>query len=109
MVSRQTNESKQCHLVTNEQISLNLKIENTNSQNGACEKPRGIMVDNKPNFDEHLDRIIKKTNHKVNPFIRTFTFMDLPKIRILTNSFFTSQFSYCTSFGSVMKEPLIAK
>ena len=101
--------SDKCHLVTNEQISMNLKIGNTNSQNGACEKPRGIMVDNKTNFDEHLDRITKKRNHKVNPFIRTFIFMDLPKIRILTSSFFTSQFSYCTSFGSVMKEPLITK
>ena len=71
--------SDKCHLITNQQISMNLKIGNINNEKSTCEKPRGIMVDNKLNFDEHLDRIITKANHKVSALFRTFTFMDLPK------------------------------
>ena len=76
--------------------SKNLKIEDIiNIENSTCEKLLGIKVDNKLNFNEHLDGIIKKASRKVSALSRIFPFMDLTKRRFLMNSFFASQFSYC--------------
>ena len=85
MVSRQPNESKQqCHLITNKQSCINLKIGNIKIENRAYKKLLRVKVDNKLNFNEHLDRISK-----------IFPFINLSKRSYLMNSFFTSQFSSC--------------
>ena len=61
---------------------MNLKIGNINIENSACEKLLGVKVDNKLNFNEHLDRIIKKASRKVSTLSRIFPFMDLTKSRL---------------------------
>ena len=61
---------------------MNLKIGNINIENSACEKLLGVKVDNKLNFNEHLDRIIKKASRKVSTLSRIFPFMDLTKRRL---------------------------
>ena len=87
--------SDKCHLITSKQNCMNLKLGNMNIENSNCEKLLGVKVDNKVNFNEHLDRIIKKVSRKVSALTRIFPFMDLTKRRFLMNSFFNSQFSYC--------------
>ena len=74
---------------------MNLKIANINIENSTCEKLLGVKVDYKLNFSEHLDGIIKKASRKVSALSRIFPFMNLTKRRLLMNSFFSSQFSYC--------------
>ena len=83
--------SNKCHLITCKQNCMNLKIGNINTS----EKLLGVKVDNKPNFNEHLDGIIKKASRKVSALSRIFHFIDLTKRRFLINSIFTSRFSYC--------------
>ena len=83
------------HLITSKQSCMNLKIGNINIENSTCEKLLGVEVDNNLNFIEHLDGIIKKAGRKVGDLSRIFLFMDLTKRRLLMNSFFSSQFSYC--------------
>ena len=83
------------HLITSKQSCMNLKIGNINIENSTCEKLLGVEVDNNLNFIEHLDGIIKKAGRKVSDLSRIFLFMDLTKRRLLMNSFFSSQFSYC--------------
>ena len=61
---------------------MNLKIGNINIENSACEKLLGVKVDNKLNFNEHLDRIIKKASRKVSTLSRIFPFIDLTKRRL---------------------------
>ena len=61
---------------------MNLKIGNINTENSACEKLLGVKVDNKLNFNEHLDRIIKKASRKISTLSRIFPFMDLTKRRL---------------------------
>ena len=61
---------------------MNLKIGNINTENSACEKLLGVKVDNKLNFNEHLDGIIKKASRKVSTLSRIFPFMDLTKRRL---------------------------
>ena len=55
-----------------------------------------VKADNKFNFNKHLDGITKKASPKVSALSRIFPFMDLTKKCFLMNSFFTSQFSYCS-------------
>ena len=97
MVSRQPNESTntdKCHLIISKQSCMNLKIGDVNIENSTCEKILEIKVDNKLNFNDHLDGIIKKASRKVRALSRIFHFMDLTKKRFLMNSFFSLQFSY---------------
>ena len=66
---------------------MNLKTGNINIENSMCEKLLGVKADNKLNFNEHLDGIIKKAgSRKVSALSRIFTFMDLMK-RQLANEF----------------------
>ena len=83
--------SDKWHLITSKQSCMNLKIGNINIENSTCEK---VEVHYKLNFNEHLDGIIKKTNHKVSALSRIFPFSELTKRRLLMNLFFSSQFSY---------------
>ena len=78
---------------------MNLKIRNINIENSACEKLLGIyqitkILDNKLNFNGHLDGIIKNVSRKVSVLSRIFPCMDLTKRRFLMNSFFASKISY---------------
>ena len=84
-----------CHFITSKQIPATISIDNTNIKNSECEKILGIKVDSNLNFNEHLRGIIKIASRKVNALSRIIPFMNIPKRRILMNSFFTSQFSYC--------------
>ena len=84
-----------CHLITSKKSCTNLKIRNMNIENVVWEKLLGVKVDNKLNFNEHLDRIIKETSRKVSALSRIFPFINLTNRRLLMNSFFSSQFSYC--------------
>ena len=87
--------SDKCHLITSKQSCMNLKTGNINIVNSACEKLLGVNIDNKLNFIEHLDRIIKKASRKTSPLPKIFSFMDLTKRSFLMDSFFTSQLIYC--------------
>ena len=71
--------SDKCHLITSEQSCMNLNIGNINIENSTSEKLLGVKVDNKLNFNEHLDGITKKASRKVSALSRIFPFMDLTK------------------------------
>ena len=91
------NSNNKYHLMTSEQSCTNLKIGNINIENSTSEKLLKVNVNNKLNFNEHLDeiiKIIKKATRKVTALSRIFPFMDLKKRHFSTKSFFTSQFSY---------------
>ena len=54
------------------------------------------------NFNNHLQKVLKKANQKVHvlaritPYIARITpYMSIPKRKLLMNSFFISQFNYC--------------
>ena len=82
--------SDKCHLITSKLSCMNLKIGDINIENSTCQKLLGIKVDNKLNFNEHLDGIIKKASRKVSASSRIFPFVELMKRRFLMNSIFAS-------------------
>ena len=48
--------------------------------------------------EEDLSNILTNENRKISVLTRVALYMSLPKKKILMNSFFTSQFSYCPLF-----------
>ena len=54
-----------------------------------------MTINNKLNFNNHLQKILKKASQKVHVFARITPYMTIPKRKLLTNSFFISQFNYC--------------
>ena len=78
--------SDKFHLITSNQSCMNLKIGNINIENSTCEKLLGVNVENKLNFNEHLDGIIEKPSRKVSALSRIFPLMDLTK-RCFFNEF----------------------
>ena len=47
--------SDKCYLITSKQSYVDLKIRNINIENSTCENLLGVKVENKLNFNEHLD------------------------------------------------------
>ena len=84
-----------CHLLVNKKDEVVISSGETKIENSDYEKLLGIKVDTKLNFNEHLNDIISKASRKVNALSRAVPYMSLSKKKILMNSFFTSQFSYC--------------
>ena len=73
-----------------------MKLENIEIENSNCERLLGVKIDSKLNFKEHLDEIIKKASRKIIALSCITPYMDIAKRRLLMNSFFTSQFNYCS-------------
>ena len=84
-----------CHLLVNKNDEVVINLGETEIKNSEYEKLLGIKVDTKLNFNEHLNDIISKASRKVNALSRVVPYMSLSKKKILMNSFFNSQFSYC--------------
>ena len=55
----------------------------------------GVTIDNKLNFDEHVDKICKKANNKLHALSRIAKYLDATKLRLVMKTFFDSQFNYC--------------
>ena len=84
-----------CHFLMSSDEDINLMIEDQAISNSKCQKLLGIKIDNKLSFNEHLDEICKKAGQKLNALARLTPFMNIRKRRVLLNTFFISQFSYC--------------
>ena len=88
------NEEK-CHLLLSKNSSVSIKIKDTKVKNSACEKLLGIQIDNKLNFESHLNGLCKKASSKIHALARISPYLNQCKKKILMNSFFTAQFGYC--------------
>ena len=73
---------------------MHVKIGTAQMENSKCQK-LGINIDSKLTFEDHINRICKKTSVKSNALSRISYYMDPLKRRLLVNAFFTPQFNYC--------------
>ena len=58
------------------------------------EKPLGVTIDKKLNYNEHLSIICKKSDSKVTALARIVNIIPLKRKRVLMKAFIESQFSY---------------
>ena len=57
-------------------------------KNSECERLLGVKFDSKHTFDQLIFDLCEKAGRKVNALVRNTRYMNLPKQRLLMNSFF---------------------
>ena len=55
----------------------------------------GVTIDNRLSFYNHLKNLCKKIANKLNPLPRIATYLNHNQKRLISNSFFKGQLSYC--------------
>ena len=80
-----------CHLLVSGKMTVTINA------NGFKNKKHWVrkITPNKLKFQNYLDGVIKKASNKINVLSRVTPFMNLSNKKMLMNSFFKSQFSYC--------------
>ena len=85
-----------CHLLMSTLAPISIKVKDYIIKNSDNEKLLGVTVDANLNFNCHLENILKKASKNVHVLARSTPYMSIPKTKLLMNSFFTSQFNYCS-------------
>ena len=84
-----------CHLLRSSKTSVNIHISSTEILNEERVKLLGVNLENRLNFDFHVNAFLKKASKKYHALVSVCNYMNKKKRRILINAFVTSQFSYC--------------
>ena len=87
---------EKCHLLMSTLTPISIKVKYYIIKNSDNEKLLGVIVGAIYNFNCHLKNILKKASKKVHVLARIPPHMNIPKRKLLMNSFFTSQFNYCS-------------
>ena len=84
-----------CHLIAanKENVSLDLECHNIVSSNTV--KLLGVYIDKQLNFNEHVSKLCKKGNQKLQALARISRYLSKDKLKILMKTFIESQFNYC--------------
>ena len=64
-------------------------------KNCASEKLLGVIIDNKLDFKEHLTKVCKNANLKLNALYRISAYMSPDQHLLIINSYIKSLFNYC--------------
>ena len=78
--------------------SEKIQINNEDIQIVTSVKLLGITIDNRLNFDEHINSICKSAANQLNALVRLKTFLGSNERKVLVNSFTLSNFNYCPLF-----------
>ena len=84
-----------CHLIIVNNQDKSIKIGKDVITSETRVKLLGVTIDNKLNFNEHVDNICKKANNKLHALARIAKYLSPEKLRILMKTFVESQFNYC--------------
>ena len=84
-----------CHLIIVNNQDKSIKIGKDVITSETRVKLLGVTIDNKLNFNEHVDNICKKASNKLHALARIAKYLSPEKLRILMKTFIESQFNYC--------------
>ena len=84
-----------CHLIMSTNSNPEIQVGDSLIKASDCEKLLGLKIDYKLNFDNHVNGLCKKANNKLRALARATPYMNIEKKKLLMNSFFNAQFSYC--------------
>ena len=87
--------ANKCHLLLSCNNDLEANIGDAIIKSSDSEKLLGVTIDNKLNFEKHVNNLCTKASQKLNALARVSSYMDLPKRRIIMKAFINSQFGYC--------------
>ena len=83
-----------CHLLLSEDESSEIHIEDSIIESNTYEKLRGIKIDSKLRFDDHIQDLCNKANRKLRALTRATPYMNLQKRKVLMYAFFNAKFNY---------------
>ena len=84
-----------CHLIMSTNNTPELKVGDSLIKTTTCEKLLGVKIDYKLAFDNHVANLCKKANNKLRALARATPYMTIEKRKLLMNSFFNAQVTYC--------------
>ena len=81
-----------CHLLLSSHEYANIQIANVTIKSSTSKKPLGVtidnkIIDNKLEFDKHVENICQKASRELNALVRLVKYMDLPKNAFLRMPF----------------------
>ena len=84
-----------CHLIiANQDDTFTVKLGNEVISNEKSVDLLGIKFDRNLKFDDHVNKLYKKGNQKLHALARIARYLDSEKLKMLMNTFITSQFNY---------------
>ena len=85
----------ECHFLVSTSQEESLNVNNFKIKNSDCEKLLGVNFDSKLRFDQHITDLCGRASRKIHALPTVTPFMNLPKRRLLMNSYFKTHFNYC--------------
>ena len=76
-----------CHLLLSSHEYANIQIANETIKSSTSKKLLGENIDNKLEFDKHVENICQKASRELNALVRLVKYMDLPKNAFLRMPF----------------------
>ena len=77
-------------------VKVSMDIDKCKITSTDTVKLLGITLDNKLNFNSHIEGICKKANQKISALFRIRKYFNREKAKLLSNSFVLSHFRYCS-------------
>ena len=75
--------------------SMQLQVNDNDISFVSSKHALGICIDDKLNFNDHVDRICAKAACQVSALQRLTSVLDFPSRKAIYNSFISSHFNYC--------------
>ena len=75
--------------------NIELKIGNEKIKSTSSVKLLGVHIDDKLNFNHHINKLCKSAGNQLNALTRLKSFLGLKESVVLVNSFIYSNFDYC--------------
>ena len=88
--------AEKCHFILSDNnTGISIDIDGVSIKNSKEEKLLGVVFDNNLTFNTHIMGLCKKAGSRISTCSRITPYMNILKRRLIMNSFFASQFSYC--------------
>ena len=84
-----------CDVPVSDDQEVSLNVDNFVLTKSKCEKLLEVKFDSKLTLDQHILDLCKRSSRKLKSLTRIAPYMNLPKRRLLKNSFFKAEFNYC--------------
>ena len=79
-----------CHFLVSASQEINLNVNNFEIKSSDCEKLLGVKFDSKLRFDQYITDLYRRARRKIRTLAKVTPVTNLPKRRLLVNSFFKS-------------------
>ena len=95
-----------CHLIVPNESTVSVKLGKELILAEDSVKLLGMTIDNKLDFTQHIEELLKKGNQKLHALARISKYVSQDKLKLIMNTFIKSQFNYCPMLWMFHSRPL---